>query len=465
MTGDLRGADSAVRAGLRVIQRHQATLAATELRAHAAEHGAELAALGVSLAIRSGRAERVLVSADRWRANALVPRPVRPPSDEVLVQQLDRLRSVRRELDEASRAGRPVLAIERRQATLEKAVRERARLVGSTSSELPTLPPVRELRARLGNRALVEYVESGGRLHAVVLTAEDCRLAKLGRVADIRHEIRLLTFALRRLALIHLGQPLSPAAALRSAVRSGELLSTALLRPLRPPLGDRPLVIVPTTALHGLPWAALPELTDRPVTVAPSAAQWSVLPDRPPPPTTVTLVAGPGLPYALREVTEIARLYPAARVLTGEHATVAAVLDALDGADLGHVSAHGLFRSDNPLLSQLRLHDGPLTVYDLDALRRPPACLLLAACDVGSAEVLAGDELMGVAAALVSMGTRSVVATSLSVPDDLACQLMIGLHRLLRAGEGAAAALARARCALQGDEPGPLSAFTCFSGD
>lgn len=464
-SGDSRGADSAVRAGLQVIQRHQATLAATELRAHAAEHGAELAALGIDLAVRGGRPYRVLTAGDRWRARALMPRPVRPPADHILVERLDQLRSVRRELDEATRAGDTVGGLARRQVVLERAVRERARLLTASPGDVPILPSLAVVRERLGDRAVVEYVESGGVLYAVALTARHCRLTKLVPVEEVRHEIRLLTFALRRLALAGVGRAISRDAARQSVQRSGEMLWAVLVRPLQPYLDDRPLTVVPTTALHALPWAALPDLGSRPLSVAPSLAQWCVSPDRPGPPETVTLAAGPGLPYALEEIAQVAREYRAPQVLTGERATVAAVVRGLDGVDLGHVAAHGQFRADNPLLSQLRLADGPLTVYDLDGLHSAPSCFLLAACDVGSAEVLAGDELIGVAAALLSMGTRTVIATSLPVPDDLASRLMIELHLRLRAGEGPAVALAGARYAVVGDEPSPLGAFVCFGGD
>ena len=43
-------------------------------------------------------------------------------------------------------------------------------------------------------------------------------------------------------------------------------------RPLKLP--DGPVVIVPTGALHGLSWGALPSLAGRPVTVSPSAELW-----------------------------------------------------------------------------------------------------------------------------------------------------------------------------------------------
>ena len=95
------------------------------------------------------------------------------------------------------------------------------------------------------------------------------------------------------------------------------------------------------------------------------------------------------------------------------------------------------------LFSSLRMHDGELTGYDLESLERPPALLVLAACDVGMSQIQAGDELMGVAAEVLSMGTRTVVATFLPVPDDRVRHLMGALHQRLRDGEAPADALVR----------------------
>ena len=43
---------------------------------------------------------------------------------------------------------------------------------------------------------------------------------------------------------------------------------------------------------------------------------------------------------------------------------------AVDEADLVHVAAHGTHQQESPLFSSLRMHDGPLTVYDFERLDR-----------------------------------------------------------------------------------------------
>ena len=263
-------------------------------------------------------------------------------------------------------------------------------------------------------------------------------------------------------------------------------LDRLLLSPIAPLFGSRPLVVVPTGELHATPWAALPTLAGRAVSVAPSARLWleatsaaasSTTPPgagvpsqssqrgqapgpRPLEPRTV-VVAGPGLAGAEREAVALGSLYPSAQVLTGEQANVAAVVTALEGAEVVHVAAHARFRSDNGLWSNLELADGVLTVYELEQLRRPPQVVVLSACQSGLSAVRPGDELMGLVAALLSLGARSVVASVVPVEDQASEELMVALHRRLLAGEPPAVALAAA----QADSPSSVGlSYACFGG-
>jgi CHAT domain-containing protein len=161
----------------------------------------------------------------------------------------------------------------------------------------------------------------------------------------------------------------------------------------------------------------------------------------------VVLVAAAEPPYAAAEVAAIATEVRRPDLLTGDRARVADVLSRLDGAYTAHLAAHGEFRADNPLFSYLRLADGPLTVYDLMRLRRAPRLMVLSACDAGLSAVHPGDELMGLASALLGLGTRTLVASVGPVADGPTRALMVDLHRRLRAGDPPAAALAAAQSA------------------
>jgi len=135
-----------------------------------------------------------------------------------------------------------------------------------------------------------------------------------------------------------------------------------------------------------------------------------------------------------------------------------------DGASLGHVAAHGRFRSDNPFFSSLQLADGPLTVYDLEALRRAPARMILSACDSGLSVVRPGDELMGLAAAVFALGTRTLIASVVPISDAATRPLMVGLHAGLRAGLAPTAALAQAQAHAADDDESLAASmsFVCF---
>lgn len=209
-----------------------------------------------------------------------------------------------------------------------------------------------------------------------------------------------------------------------------------------------------------MPWALLPGLTGRVVSVAPSARAWSqardtAAPDRADP----VFVRGPGLGVG-SEVPALAAEYAHATVLGSGTATAGAVLAALDGAGLAHIAAHGTFRADSPLFSSLRMDDGPLTVHDLERLRRAPYRVILSSCDSGVLAPAGADELLGLAHTLAPLGTAGIVASVVPVNDQATAALMLVLHRQLRRGASLAEALRDARDAVAAD---PLLAATAWS--
>jgi CHAT domain-containing protein len=143
---------------------------------------------------------------------------------------------------------------------------------------------------------------------------------------------------------------------------------------------------------------------------------------------------------------------------------VASVLKALDGSSYAHIAAHGSFRSDNPLLSSLQMTDGPLTVYDLEALAVAPDVVVLSACESGLSAVRAGDEIMGLAAAFLRLGTRSLVASVVPVADDVARDTMLAFHAARQQGAPPSAALVTARWSLAPHRQMAAASFVCFGG-
>jgi CHAT domain len=204
-------------------------------------------------------------------------------------------------------------------------------------------------------------------------------------------------------------------------------------------------VIVPPGRLNAVPWGMLPSLAGRAVSVAPSARAWCRASTAGPFGLDKTvLVSGPGLGAASAEVRTLAAQYGRATVLVpggttprniprtggppprtprppvvlaGGSATTARVLAAIDGAGLAHIAAHGTFRADSPMFSSLRLDDGPMTVHDVERLRRAPFRLILPSCESGLLAPVGADELLGLASALLPLGTTGIVASVAQVND------------------------------------------------
>jgi hypothetical protein len=212
------------------------------------------------------------------------------------------------------------------------------------------------------------------------------------------------------------------------------------------------VVIVPPGRFHAIPWALLPSLRDRVVSVAPSARAWlRARSATPPAPRHVVLARGPGLGTGGAEVPLLAPLYDDVTVLGDTDATSKRLLGALDGAWLAHVAAHGAFRADSPLFSSLRMADGPLTVYDFERLHRAPHLVILPCCDSGRLAPAGADELLGLVSSLLPLGTAGVVASVAPLNDHAAVPLMLDLHQRLRSGQTLAGSLCAIRRHVRND--------------
>lgn len=466
--GDPRGALRAVAAGLRAVEQHRSTLGASELRARASLHGLDLSRLALGIASSGGRPTAVFAWAERWRAGALVTTDAaaRRRDQQRIAADLGMLRALHARAREATLAGEHTAGsqAESIRAT-ERRIAHRSRLVagdGVTSTRSPSLADVRD---GLGDAALVEYVETGGELLAVVVDRRRSRLVRLCAVAALAAANDHLLFAARRLSAMPPGHP-GVSAVVDAFRRAATEVDAMVCLPLALAAG-RPRVIVPTGILHGVTWGALPSLHEASVTVAPSAASWltSAADDPALRRGGVALIGGPDLLASEAELSSIAALYPDVVLLEGDGGTVEAALSAMAGADVAHIAAHGSFRADNPMFSSLRLVDGPLCVYDVEGLAAPPRVVVMTACHAGRSSVLAGDELIGTAATLLSLGVRSVIAPLLAVPDAATARFAVDIHRAMSAGASSADALAHAarRARASGDSTSLAvsAAFQC----
>jgi tetratricopeptide (TPR) repeat protein len=443
----------ACRHGFDILDHHRLTLGASELRAQATAQGSELAELAQRCALRSGRPRLLLEWSERWRSTALAVPPVRPPDDRELQADLTALRGITSRVEQARARSSPTAVLEREQLRLEGAIRARVMRAGGAGlpggSSGPTGSPldIAALLEALGAARLVQIADIGGDLHLLVCGAGKVRHFPAGRTEDAAREVDFARFGLNRLA--HNRPADRPENALAILEATGRRLEDILLGNGGRHLGDGPVVIVPPGRLQAVPWALLPSLRDRVISVSPSARAWLRGRATPPPEgPEVVLVRGPGL--GTGAVERLAAEY-GLPILADGGATAARVLDAIDGARLVHMAAHGTFRADSPLFSSLRMHDGPLTVYDFERLRRAPYRVILPACDSGLLAPTGADELLGLTSSLVPLGTAGIIASVVRVNDQAADQLMLALHRRLRGGATLAESLRDARAELSGN--------------
>ena len=448
-----------LRSGLAMVQARRGRLGSVDLQTGAGALGADLAAAGLRQALDRGSAPLVFAWLERSRAQALRARPVRPPADPQAAEVLAELRQLSYLIRKAELNGHRDPAAISRRAALQREIRERGWQAAGLG-EAADRVSLGEITAVLGStdQSLIGILARDGRMYAVVLSRGTARLVGLGDFeAAAETALRLVadldTLAGRRL-------PTRLAEVIRESIRhQTDVLAAEIVAPLRSWLGDGGVVIVPTGALASIPWNMLPDLRGRPVTVCPSASSWLAASRRGPPsarPAPPLLVAGPDLAHATGEVLEIAKIYPGCRPLLAEAATVSATLRGLDGTCMAHLAAHGHHDRENFLFSRLDLADGPLMAYDIQQLTAAPRQVILSACDVGRSVVRPGEELLGFTAALLHVGTATVISSVARVADDAAVGTMTRYHRGLAAGARPARALAEAVL------PEPFSPFICF---
>ncbi|MCA1717377.1 MAG: CHAT domain-containing protein, partial [Actinobacteria bacterium] len=228
--------------------------------------------------------------------------------------------------------------------------------------------------------------------------------------------------------------------------------------------GSGKLVIVPHGLLHQVPFHALFDgkrylLEHFEISYAPSARVYSLCqhqtPPRPLDKALVMSVPDPLIPAVTEEARAVARHLPGAEVLNDGQATTHALRSASSGCHVLHLACHGLFRSDNPMFSSLKLHDGWLTAADVMQLDLAGAIVTLSACESGRNEVLAGDELIGLTRAFLGVGASTLVVSLWVVQDETTASLMAKYYEHLRDGAGQAEALRAAQLAIKDEHPHP----------
>jgi tetratricopeptide (TPR) repeat protein len=432
-----------VRQGLQDLHTWQASFGSLDLQSTMVGHGNTLARLGLELALEDGRASVVFEWSERARALASKVTTLRPPPDPDLAGDLTALRLL--DPDDRDKA---------------RELRERIRSKSWYAAEGSVGEPatLQELQARLrtDHAALVAHIVLGDEITALVVTGHEARVAPLGGSGEVRQRLDRIAADLDFAAA-------NPGGSFGQTVRASldaELATVAdvLVKPLLDTIGDRRVVLTPSALLAGTPWTLLPGLKGRPVTVPTSATRWleMVATER----STlrrVGLVAGPRVGRAAQEIQRAAAVWDDIDVLHGDDANAAKVGEVAARVDVLHLAGHGTHAGDHPLFSAVELADGPWFGHDIDLLPRTPSVVVLSACELGQASVLHGEESVGMTAAWLHAGSRTVISSPALVADEVACDALAHWHRLVAAGAPPAEALAEVVTTSEGVVP-----FLCF---
>jgi CHAT domain-containing protein/Tfp pilus assembly protein PilF len=163
------------------------------------------------------------------------------------------------------------------------------------------------------------------------------------------------------------------------------------------------------------------------------------------------------LPAARRELQGVASLYgDGARLYLGAQATEEAVKALPRSTAVVHFAVHGCLDERRPLDSALvlSLHDptqenrdnGLLQAWEIvEQVRIDADLVVLSACETALGKEAGGEGLLGLTRAFQFAGARTVVASLWKVADEATAELMLRLHRDLRAGKPKDEALASAQ--------------------
>ncbi len=249
-------------------------------------------------------------------------------------------------------------------------------------------------------------------------------------------------------------------------------LYDALIAPIAPLLANavnatgvpiHKLAVVPHGLLHHVPFHALYDgegyLLERfEISYAPSATVFTLAQRHTISSTGAALVVGvaePGIPAVEAELSAVAQELANATVLLNEEATHDALFALMRDRRVLHLACHGLFRTDNPLFSALKLFDSWLTGIDIAQLDLTGALVVLSACESGRGQVLGGDEIIGLVRACLGAGASSLIVSQWLVQDDATAILMVEFYMHLARGVAPAAALRAAQLALKSSHPHP----------
>ncbi|KAI0026766.1 CHAT domain-containing protein [Vararia minispora EC-137] len=140
------------------------------------------------------------------------------------------------------------------------------------------------------------------------------------------------------------------------------------------------------------------------------------------------------LPSTVAEAVKVCDHFPQSYThLSDRHATVNAVLEAMGQHDWVHLACHGAQDAHNPIDSAFFLHDGRLDLSCLMGISSVRARLaVLSACQTAKGSDKLPEEAVHLAAGMLAVGYRSVVATIWSIKDEDGPVIMDAFYSALK---------------------------------
>jgi CHAT domain-containing protein len=145
-------------------------------------------------------------------------------------------------------------------------------------------------------------------------------------------------------------------------------------------------------------------------------------------PTGLLIVSQPNtpkqtpIPYAADEAKRISRQLKNRSIpyntLDDQNGTVKDVLKAMESFPSIHLACHASQNTTSPLKSSIYLHDGPLELSEIMKKNLPYSDFaFLSACQTSTADKNLPEEVVHLAAGMLTAGYRSVVGTLWSIVD------------------------------------------------
>jgi CHAT domain-containing protein/predicted negative regulator of RcsB-dependent stress response len=254
----------------------------------------------------------------------------------------------------------------------------------------------------------------------------------------------------------------------------GSKLYASLIEPIRGRLNSKQkLIVVPSGALHYLPFAGLRGsdgkylIENQTVAALPNASslfyvEGAIATDK----GKILAFGDPQrdresrLEFANKEVQVASKSFPKKITLTGENAkeSVLKNLSKID-AEVLHFAVHGRFDKRDPLKSALLLtkdsnEDGDLETYEIYGLNINSNLVVLSACESGIGKLARGDEVQSLNRAFIYAGAGGVIGSLWKVSDESTFKLMTYFYEELPK-RGPAGALRFAQIKLMKEFPSP----------